>query len=887
MRRPSNVRRLPILLCVGSLLLATAPVASAAPAPPPTAAFVRINQVGYPAALPKRAYLMSSVAETGATFSVVDAATDAVVLSAAVPASSGAWSQDFGYVYPLDLSAVQTAGRYRIAVAGPAETTSPRFRIGGDGPLYRTALANALSYYGNARDGIDYIPSALRAAPAHLHDQHAMTYLTPHANSTGHFKGDLSPLGVRIDAAGGWFDAGDYLKAVQTESYTTDLLLAGVRDFPSRMGSASSTSDFTAEARFGVEWLLKMWDDSTSTLYYQVGIGNGNAKTVSDHDIWRLPQDDDAYGGTDPRFRYIRHRPVFRAAPPGSLVSPNLAGRDAAAFAMCFQVFHVSAPALAKRCLLAAEHIYDLADTDPAGNLLTLIPFSFYPESEWRDDLELGATELAMALAGGGLPAGLPHTDPSFYLGQAAHWANAYITGPSDGTDTLNLYDVSGFAHYDLYRAIQAANDPAGLEVTRAALLADLKKQLDTAIAQAATDPFGFGFPWATWDTTSHGAGLSVMASEYDALTDSGAYGANAIGWLGNILGANAWGSSLIVGDGADFPDCIHHQIANIAGHLDGTSPVLAGAAVEGPNGTTYSGSLTGMNACPPDGSDRFGAFDGSGAKFTDNVESFSTVEPAIDLTAASPLAFAWLSDQATGGGSGPPPTTTVVTIGFDDGYADQMGTLDLLRAYHMHATFFVNTAFLGDAGRLTWVDLHTLADAGNEIAGHTLHHANVKKLKEPDARLEICGDRVNLFDNGFSPTSFAYPFGSFDAGTEAIVAACGYNSGRGVSGVDDTKNYAETIPPLDAYGTRTPPNPKQGTTVATIEGYVTAAADHGGGWVQLVFHHLCDSCDAYSITPAHFAELLDWLQSQEPNGVVIETTDQVIGGPVDPPVQP
>jgi hypothetical protein len=200
----------------------------------------------------------------------------------------------------LDLSAVQTAGRYRIAVAGPAETTSPRFRIGGDGPLYRTALANALSYYGNARDGIDYIPSALRAAPAHLHDQHAMTYLTPHANSTGHFKGDLSPLGVRIDAAGGWFDAGDYLKAVQTESYTTDLLLAGVRDFPSRMGSASSTSDFTAEARFGVEWLLKMWDDSTSTLYYQVGIGNGNAKTVSDHDIWRLPQDDDAYGGTDP-----------------------------------------------------------------------------------------------------------------------------------------------------------------------------------------------------------------------------------------------------------------------------------------------------------------------------------------------------------------------------------------------------------------------------------------------------------------------------------------------------------------------------------------------------------------------------------------------------------
>jgi len=27
-------------------------------------------------------------------------------------------------------------------------------------------------------------------------------------------------------------------------------------------------------------------------------------------------------------------------------------------------------------------------------------------------------------------------------------------------------------------------------------------------------------------------------------------------------------------------------------------------------------------------------------------VQSFSTVEPAIDLSAASPLAFVWLSDQ-------------------------------------------------------------------------------------------------------------------------------------------------------------------------------------------------------------------------------------------------
>ncbi|HJX08100.1 MAG TPA: glycoside hydrolase family 9 protein, partial [Actinomycetota bacterium] len=556
------------------------------------------------------------------------------------------WSSTFGFVHTLDFTAVTTPGRYEITVTGAASATSPRFRIGSEAALYKQALANALWFYQTERDGPNYIHSALRAAPAHLNDQTAKTYTTPHVNQSGHFKGDLNPIGTTIDASGGWFDAGDYLKAVETESYTTDMLLAGVRDFPTRMGAGSASSDFTAEARFGVEWLLKMWDDKTGTLFYQVGIGNGNAKTVSDHDIWRLPQADDTYGGTDPNYRYIRRRPVFRAGAAGSPVSPNLAGRDAAAFAMCFQIYRSTAPNLAARCLRAGEHIYDLADTAPSSDLLTLIPFSFYPETEWRDDLELGATELAMAVGAGGLPSGLPHTDPSFYLTKAAHWAHAYITGPGDAGDTLNLYDVSGFAHYDLYRAIEAAGDPAGLEVTRAQLLADVKKQLDGAVAQAATDPFGFGFTWAAWDTTTHGEGLSVMASEYDALTGTSTYADEAIGWLGNILGANAWGSSLIVGDGTVFPNCIHHQIANIAGHLNGTAPVLKGAAVEGPNGTTYQGVVSGMDLCPAGGTDRFGAFNGSGAKFTDDVQSFSTVEPAIDLTATSPLAFAWLSNQ-------------------------------------------------------------------------------------------------------------------------------------------------------------------------------------------------------------------------------------------------
>ena len=172
---------------------------------------------------------------------------------------------------------------------------------------------------------------------------------------------------------------------------------------------------------------------------------------------------------------------------------PDLAGRLAAAFATCYHIYQTSNPAYANQCLSSAEHVFDVANTAPSGNLLTVIPFSFYPETEWRDDMELGATELYFAVQGCGSSCPVNLHPASYYLQQAAHWANAYITGPNDAGDTLNLYDVSGLAHFELYRALALAGNPTGLETTQAALTTDIVKQLNKAIAQSATDPFGFG----------------------------------------------------------------------------------------------------------------------------------------------------------------------------------------------------------------------------------------------------------------------------------------------------------------------------------------------------------------------------------------------------------
>jgi peptidoglycan/xylan/chitin deacetylase (PgdA/CDA1 family) len=222
----------------------------------------------------------------------------------------------------------------------------------------------------------------------------------------------------------------------------------------------------------------------------------------------------------------------------------------------------------------------------------------------------------------------------------------------------------------------------------------------------------------------------------------------------------------------------------------------------------------------------------------------------------------------------------TVVTIQFDDGNADAF-QWDSLSTHGFPATYYVNSGSIDTAGHLTWAQLTTLSQAGNEIASHTVDHVNIKKLKLADARFQVCQDRVNLANHGFQPESFAYPFGSFDATAETqVVQYCGDNSARTVSGVNDSKVFAETIPPLNPYATRTPPDPKQGTTVATIEGYVISAEQNGGGWVQLTFHHICDRCDAYSISAANMQALLDWLNTQVTTGAVaVETTEQVIGG--------
>src|SRR5262249_33145625 len=155
--------------------------------------------------------------------------------------------------------------------------------------LYAGALANALSFYQNERDGPDFIRSALRTAPGHRSDAHAMTFRAPKVTPNGNFRGSLRRFatGVTINATGGWVDAGDYLKFVQTTSYTVAMMLQGIESFPTVLGGARGGGharvNFTAEAKFGLNFLRRMWHERTRTLYFQVGTGEANSHFFADH----------------------------------------------------------------------------------------------------------------------------------------------------------------------------------------------------------------------------------------------------------------------------------------------------------------------------------------------------------------------------------------------------------------------------------------------------------------------------------------------------------------------------------------------------------------------------------------------------------------------------
>lgn len=203
-----------------------------------------------------------------------------------------------------------------------------------------------------------------------------------------------------------------------------------------------------------------------------------------------------------------------------------------------------------------------------------------------------------------------------------------------------------------------------------------------------------------------------------------------------------------------------------------------------------------------------------------------------------------------------------------------------------MRGTFFVNSGFVNQPGHLTWDQLRHMQAAGHEIAGQTIDHARLTRLSPAGIEHEVCDDRGRLLAHGLAVNAFAYPFGAFNRRAERVVMACGYTSARLASGIRGAGKvcvncpYAESIPPRNPFATRMPAAARKTTKTARMIRAVAHAKATGGGWVQVLIHHICHNCHRYAIAPDALARLLTWLD-REP-GVQVRTVSQImdLGGP-------
>ncbi len=587
---------------------------------------LRVDQAGYPREASKVAYLMLAARVRSVSFSVVGAR--GVVFRGTSRDDVGAWNSRYRAVYELNFSSLRWTGTYRIRVGS---TVSPAFRIADARALYQQLVANGVRYFTSERDGSDVESFVLDRKPANLTDSRAYVYADPKYDSNDNLIGGLKRIGGPVDVSGGWFDAGGgYEKFGYTASYADALLLIAARDI-----RGPSWAAMRSEAEFGLNWMTKLWSPAKKVMYIQVGIGNGNASgtIAGDYNYWFLPQAEDRLGAKPGSADYyVEYRPVFEAAPPGKRVSPELAGRYAADYALGAQL---AGGKQARQLLALARSVFAMAQTTDVRSIITTFPYDYYPGTEWKSAMLWGAAEIALADERLHEPQSVLRHD----LTVAAGWARAYIAqGHPAGGDTLNLYDNGAIAEAELLRAMRDAPGPA--VIAPRLLVNDMAAQLRVGEKWAHGDPFGLGTDLGPSDAAPHAFGLYVTDALYQENGGSSAYSAFAQQQLGYALGANPWGASFVVGAGSAFPHCMQSEIANLSGSLTGKGVLQLGATVDGPSSPANFvglGTVSGMRACS-NGS--YGAFDNSAAAYEDNVVSWPSVEPSLDYSAISLFAF-------------------------------------------------------------------------------------------------------------------------------------------------------------------------------------------------------------------------------------------------------
>ncbi len=514
--------------------------------------FVRTNQLGIFSGEPIRATILSRHGLAGTPFEILK--DGAVVYRGTVGASLGSYAS-FSDSYRLNVPLPPAEGIYSVRVDGERS-----YEFARSGSAYRGIVDSLLLFFRVQRCGA---ASALLHQACHLHD------------ATKIVRGSTA-VRARIDLTGGWHDAGDYVKFLNTTAYTTYLLLFAQEFAPSTFGPASRTPGSCPvldEARVGLAWLLKARVSDTE-LATQV-------QDLRDHDQgWRLPEKDPL----------AWDRPAFVGT------GKNLIGIVSATMALAAKTFAAVDQPFADTCLTVAEDLYsrrnEVPDLDVSGS-------GMYRDQHFKGKLALAAAELFRT------------TDNRKYLDQAKAYAE------SAGADFWWSWgDINALADYRL------APIEKGFRVY-------LRKNLVAAAENSRRTLFGEATP-GSWGSVNAMLGVALQSLLWQRLTDDTEFDTLAVRQCNYILGENPWGVSFLSNVGQNPTRNFHSQVAYLNGGY------LPGGLAAGP----VPASTIRQYHIAYERPDRYAEFQTESAVYHDDRMDYITNEPTIVAAATAVFVF-------------------------------------------------------------------------------------------------------------------------------------------------------------------------------------------------------------------------------------------------------
>lgn len=432
-------------------------------------------------------------------------------------------------VVTADISEVKMGGTYLLRLEDGTE--SPAFVIGGD---YKTLLADTVRMLSLQRCG-----TALseEMAGSFAHD-------VCHAEPAVLYGG-----GETLEVSGGWHDAGDYGRyTVPGAKAAADLLLAYEMNpavFDDELGipeSGNGVPDLLDEARYELEWLLKM-QSSEGGVYHKVTGLNFDPTVRADECTETL---------------YVL--PVSQAA----------TGDFAAVMYMAARTYGEVDPAFADTCLEAADRAlgyFEAHQGEPGFTNPSDVLTGEYPDTQMEDEYYWALAEGVKTTADAELAAKLSTLD---------------LAGLGSGN--FGWQDVAGYGAYALLSAPEDAMPAQARETVKEGWLRKVQ-ELEQTIG---SDPYGSSierdYPWGSNMTIANNGMMLALTEKL----------AEAALQLDYLLGVNATGYCFVSGYGTKAPEHPHHRPSQSVGET------MKGMLAGGPNSSLedpYAANVLAGNA--------------------------------------------------------------------------------------------------------------------------------------------------------------------------------------------------------------------------------------------------------------------------------------------------